>query len=411
MAGIADRIFPELVKERARRAPVQGFPQLPEIPGGRYTRQDFFDLELEHVFRKSWLLAGHVEALPAQGSYFTFNKIPRAPIIIVRGLDNQIRAFYNTCRHRGAPVVKDAEGRCNVLRCQYHSWAYDFDGTLVQVPDEHEFPGLDRSSRGLIPVRCEIFGGLIFVNENSPAPSLRAWMGSLADEWSMLDLDQRRIDFRWSRIVNCNWKCAVDAFQEVYHINTLHPRSVGLALDHAAAVMSLLPGGNSRMCVQLKSSDISKPATGEWNESDLYRLTSVAHTLWPGLIVPWQTGGAKLITFWPRAANQCEISVLGLGTHWGEGPLPPDREAANVAFDGIMMEDMLNLEGIQASLESGAFTGMMLGHQERRIYWFHEQLDRMIGAERLPSGLGVKPLLSRFVETGGNKQRSGELSA
>ncbi|HEV2650390.1 MAG TPA: Rieske (2Fe-2S) protein, partial [Rhizomicrobium sp.] len=129
MPEIADRILPEIVKERARRTPVQGFPQLPEIPGGRYTRQDYFDLELQHVFRKSWLLAGHVEELPARGSYFTFNKIPRAPIIVVRGLDDQIRAFYNTCRHRGAPVVKDAEGRCNVLRCQYHSWAYDFDGT------------------------------------------------------------------------------------------------------------------------------------------------------------------------------------------------------------------------------------------------------------------------------------------
>ena len=106
-APLDDRIFRELRYERDRVEPPAGFPPLPEIPGGRYTRKDFFELEIEHVFRKSWLLAGHVEELPLPGSYKQFDKLPGAPILLVRGLDEQIRAFYNTCRHRGAPVVKD----------------------------------------------------------------------------------------------------------------------------------------------------------------------------------------------------------------------------------------------------------------------------------------------------------------
>src|SRR5437763_7033893 len=169
MPAIEQRIFHEIGQERRRRTVPANFPALPEIPGGRYTRQDFFELEIEHVFRKSWVMAGHVDELPATGSYKAFSKLLGSPILIVRGKDDKIRAFYNTCRHRGAPVVKDEAGRCNVLRCQYHSWAYDFDGRLVQVPDEHDFVALDKATRGLLPVRCEVYRGLIFVNEDPKA--------------------------------------------------------------------------------------------------------------------------------------------------------------------------------------------------------------------------------------------------
>lgn len=396
--SIDDRIFREMRYERDRNDVPPGFPALPEIPGGRYTRQDFFDLEIEHVFRKSWVMAGLAEEIPTPGSYKRFNKLMGSPIIIVRDRDNAIRAFYNTCRHRGAPVVKDEAGRCNVLRCQYHSWAYDFDGRLVQVPDEHDFIGLDKAERGLLPVRCETYHGLIFVNEDPNARPLLEQMGPLAEEWSWSCLDDSRLDHRWSRVMNCNWKCALDAFQEVYHINTLHPASVGAMLDHSAATMGLLPNGNSRMCVRITGADIDDEPAGGWPKGEIYRRSSVAQTLWPALNIPWSIDRGKFILFWPRGVGQCEIEVIGVGADWGEGQLPPERVAANEQFDAIMMEDVENLEAIQASLNSGAFTGMMLGYQERRIYWSHEQIDRVIGGDKVPPELAVKQLLSPFME-------------
>jgi phenylpropionate dioxygenase-like ring-hydroxylating dioxygenase large terminal subunit len=394
---IDERIFDELRYERDRQAPPPDFPALQEVPGGRYTRQDFFDLEIEHVFRKSWVLAGLEEEVPSPGSYKRFNKLLGSPILIVRGRDGKVRAFYNTCRHRGAPVVKDEAGRCNVLRCQYHSWAYDFDGRLVQVPDERDFPGLDKSSRGLIPVRCETHRGLIFVNENPAAQPLAVQMGALAQEWESTLLDTMRMDYHRSIVVNCNWKCALDAFQEVYHINTLHPTTIAVALDHSAAAMGLLPNGNSRMCVRYAEADMERPAGG-WPAGERYRRSNIAHTLWPALNVPWTVGTGRLMYFWPRSVGQCEIEIYGLGMDWGEGALPEDRVRSNQIFDGVMEEDIANLESIQASLNSGAFTGMMLGYQERRIYWAHEQIDRAIGPDRTPPELAVKPLLSPFVE-------------
>jgi choline monooxygenase len=393
-----ERVFREIRYERTRNEAPAGFPALPEIPGGRYTRQDFFELEVEHVFRKSWLLAGHVDELPFPGSYKRFTRLLGAPMLLVRGQDQEIRAFYNTCRHRGAPVVKEESGRCNVLRCQYHSWAYDLTGRLVQVPDERDFPGLNKGQRGLLPVRCDVFAGLIFVNADERAVPLVEWMGPLAEEWTSTGLAELRVDYRWSRLINCNWKCALDAFQEVYHINTLHPSTVGAMLDRAAATMSLLPNGHSRMCVRLAHQDVDTPPPGGWPAGEIYRRTSVAQTLWPALNVPWRIGNGKFILFWPRTVGQCEMEVLGVGEDWGEGDLPPERRAANEQFDSILMEDVENLEAIQASLDSGAFTGMMLNYQERRIYWSHEQIDRAIGAARLPPELAVRQLLEPYVE-------------
>ncbi len=395
---IDERIFAEIRYERGRNDAPPGFPSMPEIPGGRYTRQDFFDLEVEHVFRKSWVMAGHVEEVPAPGAYKLFTKLLGAPILIVRGRDDVVRAFYNTCRHRGAPVVKDEAGRCNVLRCQYHSWAYDFDGRLIQVPDEHDFGDFDKEARGLIPVRCEIYRGVIFVNQDPDAAPLIDWMGPLAEEWSWTGLETLRVDYRWSRIIDCNWKCALDAFQEVYHINTLHGATVGAMLEYKAATMGLLPGGHSRMCVRYTGADIDNAPEGGWPPGEMYRRTSVAQTLWPCLNIPWGPGTGKFILFWPRGVAECEVEVLGVGEDWGDGPLPAERAANNEQFDNILMEDVLNLEAIQASLNSGAFTGMMLNYQERRIYWSHEQIDRAIGAAQVPEGLAVTPMLEPWVE-------------
>jgi hypothetical protein len=94
MRHLDERLFRDIAFENDRDSPPAGFPALPEIPGGRYTRQDFFDLEMEHVFRKSWVMAGLAEELPRSGCYKRFDKIVGAPLLLVRGRDDRVRAFY-----------------------------------------------------------------------------------------------------------------------------------------------------------------------------------------------------------------------------------------------------------------------------------------------------------------------------
>ena len=111
--SIDDRIFGEMRHERDRNDAPAGFPALPEIPGGRYTRQDFFDLEVEHVFRKSWVMAGLAEEIPTPGSYKRFNKLMGAPILIVRDRDHRDPRLL---QHLPPPRGAGGEGRGRALQ-------------------------------------------------------------------------------------------------------------------------------------------------------------------------------------------------------------------------------------------------------------------------------------------------------
>lgn len=121
-----DSIYDEVEKviafEAARLEPRPDFPPLPEIPGGRYTSGAFFELEREHVLTKSWVCAGRDEDLRKPGDYRLWDRLG-VPLLLIRGQDMVLRAFYNTCRHRGAPVVREDSGNTRLLRCQYHSWS------------------------------------------------------------------------------------------------------------------------------------------------------------------------------------------------------------------------------------------------------------------------------------------------
>ena len=105
--------------------------------------------------------------------------IAGAPVLLVRGEDDVVRAFYNSCRHRGAPVVRETCGVARMLTCQYHSWTYDLRGELARVPDERDFVGLSRDERALPPVRCEAWGGWYFVNLDHDAEPLLDFLGPL----------------------------------------------------------------------------------------------------------------------------------------------------------------------------------------------------------------------------------------
>jgi len=400
---LQQRIREQLAYEGAREAPPEGFPALPEIPGGRYTDPAFHALELEHVFLKSWLPTVRLEELDRRGSYVVWKKMGR-PVLIVRGKDDVVRAFYNSCRHRGAALTPDERGHGNLLRCQYHSWSYDLTGKLVAVPDERDFCGLDKSSRNLVPIRCETYGGTAFVNFDDAAPPLAETMAPVLDEWACMEMEQLRVVMRQSITIECNWKAALDAFQEVYHVNTIHRDTLGKALHARATALGLFPHGHSRMVSSYHPWALETLGMNVADQPDipgatpLHRQSSTAYLLFPNLISPFRSIFVQQLRFWPLGVDRCEMEVVGLGSDWGEGPRPAYWDQAVPAFRKVLDEDMANLGSIQESLRSGAFSGMMLNYQERRIYWTHEEIDRRIGVDRIPPALRVAPVLGDFVE-------------
>lgn len=405
MDTVFDAVDQAIEWEAARNDPPADYPALPEIPGGRYNREDFFALEKEHIWRSSWVCAGTEEGLKAAGDYRVFDKLG-VPIVLVRGRDSKLRAFFNTCRHRGAPVVREACGQAQLLRCQYHSWTYSLDGRLVAVPDERDFARLDKSTRGLKELRCELWGGLVFVNQDADAQPLKDYLGPLVAELACVGTERLRVIEHRSYAINCNWKAAVDAFLEVYHLNTIHPTNAGIMLDSKAAAMGLMRHGHSRMATRKNlNQGINfveyEGAPDIATMPDFFSRNNVAYTVFPNLVTPVEPTGFPLLLFWPRGLRETEMEAIYIAPDWGEGPRPEFWDRFLPLFDQVLREDMMNLAPIQASLDSGAFTGMTINYQERRIYWLHEEIDRRIGPNNVPKGLAVEQVLSPFIEERG----------
>lgn len=154
---------------------------------------------------RHWLPVGRVEELPEVGSYFTWERTG-IPSLFVRSIDGEIRGFYNSCRHRGAPVVRTATGRSRAFRCQYHSWTYDSYGRLLSIPDERDFGDIDRCTHGLIPLPTIECGGWLWANPDGSAADEIAPLASyepMAELHSTLIFQGRAtyiLDADWARV-------------------------------------------------------------------------------------------------------------------------------------------------------------------------------------------------------------------
>jgi phenylpropionate dioxygenase-like ring-hydroxylating dioxygenase large terminal subunit len=413
--SLIDRLKSEMRYEFGRTAPPEGFPAFHDIPVGRHTSDEFWQLELEHLWPHAWVLAGRAEDVPNPGDYFLFDDL-RVPIIVIRGKDSVLRAFYNTCQHRGAPVVRDQCGTARTLRCQYHSWTYDISsGQLVSVPDERDFVDLDKTTRCLPTVRCEVWDNWIFVNQDADAMPLLEWLSPIPDQLAELQGPSLRTVATRSEVVTCNWKITAEAFLEVYHFRHIHSRNGDTQLDNRGATMGLLPHGSSRMVTPFSKSACAGAGMSDWDDwkhnvtpgfvdiepvNDMVRCTSSAYSIFPNLITPIAAYGFPFITFWPIDKRTTRIDW----THYAPiefdpaDGLPEHWQRRMDTFDLIMSEDFANLAPMQRSLESPAMRGVPINYQERRIWHFHEQLDRMIGIDRIPPELRVTPLLDRYVE-------------
>jgi phenylpropionate dioxygenase-like ring-hydroxylating dioxygenase large terminal subunit len=396
-----ERIRQGMAFEAARKAPPDGFPQLPEVPAGRYTDPEFLALEKEQLWRRSWLYAGHTDQLPDPGSWF-LTRSTGSPIIVVKDLEGEIRAFYNTCRHRGGPLVKADAGTDRGFVCGYHGWAYTLDGKLAGVRDQRDFVGLDFECKSLIPVSCQTLGGWIFINEDSDADDLIASLGPMAAELTQFQPETLTLVDSRSYDVECNVKVLLDAFLEVYHLKSIHRNTVDRFLDYRGTTITLWPGGHSRMTTPNRRPDWVDPGTIGMPDiptvTEIPRLNNVSYYIFPNIVMPPSATGMPMLLFWPTSDRTMRIEC-----HWFSPPYGPegrselwDKRIAN--FERILDEDLQFAPQIQESLESPGFKGMTLCYQERRIYHYHEELDRRIGLNRLPAGLRVEPKLEAWVD-------------
>jgi glycine betaine catabolism A len=367
---------------------------------------EFYELEREAIFKRSWLNVGRIEQLPRKGRYFTKElAFANTSVVVVRDMDGKVRAFHNICRHRGNKLVwtdfprEEASGSCRQFVCKYHGWKYDLDGACAFVQQEGEFFDLDKADYGLVDVHCDVWSGFIFVHlAEEPSQTLTEFLGPMITAMDGYPFDQMTERFSYRAVVGSNWKLFMDAFQEFYHAPILHARQSPVAarpevqaagfeglhyeIEGPHRMVTTYGGQGWRMPPEmLKPMEIVTRSGlfGPWDAPDLgidalppgvnpaqkkpWGLDSFQ--VWPNFVILiWERGWYLTYHYWPTSHN----------THVFEGNLyfVPARNArerlahemAAVTFKEYALQDGNTLEATQIMLESRVVTSFPLNDQE-----------------------------------------------
>ena len=201
------------------------------IDPARYTSAEFAKREFAAVFMHSWNLTCRDQDIPDVGDYIEY-ELGDQSVLVVRVDDDTVKGYYNACLHRGMQLRKGS-GTTTELRCGYHSWCWNLDGSIKEVVDPYEYhPSLVTPEALQLPeVRVETWGGFYFVNFDDDAPSLLQHLGPLVEALAPFKLENMVYKSHRKVVLPVNWKTVVDNFGETYHIPTVHPQSLPYADD------------------------------------------------------------------------------------------------------------------------------------------------------------------------------------
>ncbi len=201
--------------------------QRDQIPVERYYDQEFYDLELEHFWPRVWQMACRLEEIPELGDYVEYSNVGKS-VIVVRNREGGVNAFHNACRHRGVQLAQDRGNVANGFICPFHGWCYDLEGvnTFVYSPDHFRDDNIDPADLNLAPCRVETWGGMAYINHDDGAAPLRESLEPFATAMDAFNAEHMRIEWTESCLLPVNWRLALGAFLEGYHVRTTHPQII-----------------------------------------------------------------------------------------------------------------------------------------------------------------------------------------
>jgi phenylpropionate dioxygenase-like ring-hydroxylating dioxygenase large terminal subunit len=191
-----------------------------DIPTDRYWSQEWHKMEVEHVWKKTWQVACRNEDIPNEGDFVVYDIVDDS-VIVVRSSTGEIKAFTNSCLHRGTSIVDDA-GSVTEFRCPYHGWSYDLDGQLTSLPAAWDFSHLNIDELQLPAVQVDTWAGFVFINLDPESSTLNEYLGVLPEHLDDFNIGNRYKAVHVSKVVPCNWKVAQEAFIEGYHVAETH---------------------------------------------------------------------------------------------------------------------------------------------------------------------------------------------
>lgn len=195
------------------------------VPRDGYISRDYVQLEKERMWPKVWQVACRLEEIPNVGDYVTFDVIDES-IIITRLTGDRIKAYYNVCQHRGRRLTSGC-GHATKFHCNYHGWQWNLDGSVLRVLDEDDWagcPNMSREELALKEVLVDTWGGFVFINMDPKAEPLAQYLAPVPEITDCFEFEKMR--YRWYKSVRlpCNWKVALEAFNEGYHVAATHPQ-------------------------------------------------------------------------------------------------------------------------------------------------------------------------------------------
>jgi phenylpropionate dioxygenase-like ring-hydroxylating dioxygenase large terminal subunit len=216
-----------MAEGNAQLSPVPFLVADPErIPTQRYYDEEFFRLEAERVWPHVWQMACRLEQIPNVGDWIEYSILGKS-VIVVRAKDG-VKAYHNACRHRGVKLAQEHHGNCQTqgFICPFHGWRWNMEGKNTFVYGKHLFSErqLDEADLALAPCRVETWAGCAFINFDDKAPSLRDCLGPIAERVDQYEVDKMRAEWCYATVLPANWKVAMEAFMEGYHVMRTHPQ-------------------------------------------------------------------------------------------------------------------------------------------------------------------------------------------
>ena len=338
------------------------------IPAAWYTDPRVAHLELQSVFSRNWQAVGRLAQLEKPGDYITAS-VANEPIVVVRGRDGKLRAFYNVCRHHAMTVMNEPCGHAEHMRCPYHGWTYNLEGELRGMTEFEGVKNFERADNGLVPVRVEPWENFVFVNLDPNAASLHDFLGSLVKLVKPLGFRQLKFVERRSYIQNCNWKVYVDNFLDGgYHVPHMH-KGLNSVLDYTNYTIENV----DRCCVQ--SSPVSVDAKSEASAAAT-RKGDRAYYFWqyPNFMLNWYEGYLDTNLVLPLGVDRCQVIFDFYFGDTSEANMPYVRQSMGVS-ELVQQEDIVICDGVQRGLSSRAYqAGRLSVRREAGEHLFHRLL-------------------------------------
>ena len=374
-----------------------------------YTSQEFFDMEREKVFASSWIPVGCTSQVEGPGQTFVTQVAGRS-IIVTRDKAGELRAFHNVCRHRATKLLEEGCQviRNNRIRCPYHSWTYDLEGTCLGTPlfegsdipedqqaifDMSDVKGFDKEDYGLLPVNVDSWGFLVFVNLDPDSAALHEQLGDLPERCSGYRLDEWKLMRQRDYEIGANYKLIGENFMEFYHLPWVHPELVKVSRmeDHYRWQG---PGKYTGMCTTPISRNTEDggweglPPMDALDEDDAQSGRFI--WLFPNTAVNILPNHSFVMITRPQGPDRTVESTFIL-SHPGSVDTPGSGEALDQLakfWDLVNVQDIEIVELVQQGISNPAYRG------GRMCYRFEEPLhryqnmviDRMVGIDRVPPG-------------------------